>query len=353
MARRARERARALDPEAIATVGLGATASLASDRPKKGDHRCHIAVATGDGIEVTSIVLDKGRRDRAAEEDVVARAIVIVLARACGVETPATGACSGSGDRLVEGHRPAPDPLAPLLAGSIDRLTVIPRRSARARRASPSRGPGRLVQSAARRPPRHGPRRVAHPRDSGGLRAVGHQRRQAGPQRGRGDPPAAAVRVATRRRADPRADVSREGPALPRNDLRGRHRHRRAHRPAALLRQERGGDARGARRDRQPAAAASWWPGAWTARGDSPPSPRRPSRPSTAHSSRRFPRRSSATISRPPICVAVDPGAEVASPTPARAGRPQVTRYRRARSAARHRYQLAPSPPFTATTCAS
>ena len=46
MARRARERVRTLAPEATTAVGLGATASLASDRPKKGEHRCHIAVAT-------------------------------------------------------------------------------------------------------------------------------------------------------------------------------------------------------------------------------------------------------------------------------------------------------------------
>src|SRR5262249_8541076 len=52
---RARERVRAIAPEATAAVGLGATASLASDRPKKGEHRCHIAVATEGGIHVTSI----------------------------------------------------------------------------------------------------------------------------------------------------------------------------------------------------------------------------------------------------------------------------------------------------------
>src|SRR5262245_5647753 len=36
MARRARERVRALAPDAAVAVGLGATASLVSDRPKKG-----------------------------------------------------------------------------------------------------------------------------------------------------------------------------------------------------------------------------------------------------------------------------------------------------------------------------
>jgi len=126
MARRARERARSLISEAPATVGLGATASLASDRPKKGEHRCHIAVDTGEGVDVTSIVLDKDRRDRAAEEDIVARAIVIALARACEVAAPSTGSLLDTGDRLTEAHRPSSDPLVALLAGAIDRLTACP-----------------------------------------------------------------------------------------------------------------------------------------------------------------------------------------------------------------------------------
>jgi nicotinamide mononucleotide (NMN) deamidase PncC len=123
MARRARERARALASEAAATVGLGATASLASDRPKKGDHRCHIAVATEQGLDVTSIVLEKDRRDRGTEEDVVARVIVTVLARACGIAAPSTASLLDLGDRLTEGQRPPPNLLAQLLAGTVDRLT--------------------------------------------------------------------------------------------------------------------------------------------------------------------------------------------------------------------------------------
>ena len=126
MAWRARERVRTLLPEAMAIAGVGATASLASDRPKKGEHRCHIAVATDEGVDVTSIVLEKDRRARAAEEDVVARAIVIALARACGGPAPSTASVLEPGDHLAESHRPSPNPLALLLAGAIDRLTAFP-----------------------------------------------------------------------------------------------------------------------------------------------------------------------------------------------------------------------------------
>jgi nicotinamide mononucleotide (NMN) deamidase PncC len=123
MARRARERALALAPEAVATVGLGATASLASDRPKKGDHRCYIAVATEQGLDVTSIVLEKDRRDRGTEEDIVARVIVTVLTRACGITAPSTASLLDVGDLLTESHGPPPDLLDQLLAGTIERLT--------------------------------------------------------------------------------------------------------------------------------------------------------------------------------------------------------------------------------------
>jgi hypothetical protein len=69
-------------------VGLGATAALVSDRPRRGEHRFHIAFANAAGIAHCTGVLAKGRRDRAAEEDLVSRAIVLWLARACGIAAP-------------------------------------------------------------------------------------------------------------------------------------------------------------------------------------------------------------------------------------------------------------------------
>src|SRR4051812_47343200 len=44
-------------------VGLGATAALVSDRPRKGEHRFHIAFANAAGIAHCTGVLAKGRRD--------------------------------------------------------------------------------------------------------------------------------------------------------------------------------------------------------------------------------------------------------------------------------------------------
>src|SRR5205085_6963092 len=92
MAQSARARAGRLVAAGTHLVGLGATAALVSDRPRRGEHRFHIAFANSAGPNSTgahcACVLAKGRRDRAAEEDLVSRAIVLWLARGCGVAAP-------------------------------------------------------------------------------------------------------------------------------------------------------------------------------------------------------------------------------------------------------------------------
>lgn len=132
MARRAHERAAALAPAGAPLVGLGATASLVSDRPKQGDHRCHIAVSTGDAVAACSMVLAKGRRDRAAEEDLVARAVVLWLARGCGVPAASPRVLLDADERHAESATAgdpgaaAGDAIDRLVAGRLDRLTAWP-----------------------------------------------------------------------------------------------------------------------------------------------------------------------------------------------------------------------------------
>jgi hypothetical protein len=126
MARRARERAVMFAPAGTRHVGLGATAALVTDRPRQGEHRGHIAVATASGITVHSIVLAKGRRDRAAEEDLVARAIVLCLAAGCGIDAPSPSTLLETTERYTEQTLATSDPIDRLVAGSIDRVTVWP-----------------------------------------------------------------------------------------------------------------------------------------------------------------------------------------------------------------------------------
>ena len=74
------------ESETVPVVGLACTAALATDRPKKGEHRAHIGLTTSEGTTVSSIILRKGARDRAGEEQLVSDLIVSILAEACGLE---------------------------------------------------------------------------------------------------------------------------------------------------------------------------------------------------------------------------------------------------------------------------
>jgi hypothetical protein len=81
LAVRSRERAAFLAPGECG-VGIGCTASLRSDRPKRGEHRVHVAAATESEIVVQSLTLAKEQRDREGEESVVARLLLNTLAEA-------------------------------------------------------------------------------------------------------------------------------------------------------------------------------------------------------------------------------------------------------------------------------
>jgi hypothetical protein len=126
MAGAARQRAARLAPAGTDLVGLGATAALVSDRPRRGEHRFHIAYADTAGIAHCTCVMAKGRRDRAAEEDLVSRAIVLWLARACGIAAPSPRSLIDADEHYAETVVAAADTIDQLLAGELDRVTVQP-----------------------------------------------------------------------------------------------------------------------------------------------------------------------------------------------------------------------------------
>ncbi|MBV8753463.1 MAG: hypothetical protein JO328_11460 [Hyphomicrobiales bacterium] len=126
MARSARARATRLAPHDIDAVGLGATAALVSDRPRQGEHRFHIAFADSARIGHCTGVMAKGRRDRAAEEDVVSRAIMLWLALACGVVAPSPRCLLDGDESFAETAVANVHILDRLLAGELDRITAQP-----------------------------------------------------------------------------------------------------------------------------------------------------------------------------------------------------------------------------------
>lgn len=126
LARTARNRAAKLAPDASDLVGLGATAALVSDRPRRGEHRYHAAFVNSAGVAHCTAVLAKGRRDRAAEEDLVARSIILWLAKACGVAAPSPASLLDADEHFAETDIAAGDAIDRLIGGSFDRVTVQP-----------------------------------------------------------------------------------------------------------------------------------------------------------------------------------------------------------------------------------
>src|SRR5262245_55034383 len=67
-------------PNKVAAIGVGCTASLASDRPKRGAHRVHAAVQTAAFTATHSLELIKNRRSRGEEEQLAAAIVLNAVA---------------------------------------------------------------------------------------------------------------------------------------------------------------------------------------------------------------------------------------------------------------------------------
>lgn len=85
LAGRALTRAQWLEDEERPVLGVACTATIATNRPKKGEHRAHIAIWQPKRVTRYSLYLEKGKRDREGEEDTVSRVILNGLADACGL----------------------------------------------------------------------------------------------------------------------------------------------------------------------------------------------------------------------------------------------------------------------------
>ena len=86
MARAARRRAERLAGRGEAVAGVGCTAGIATDRPKRGGHRCYVAACSADGVTTYGLRFVKGLRDRDGEDELVSR--LVLRAAAEGVGAP-------------------------------------------------------------------------------------------------------------------------------------------------------------------------------------------------------------------------------------------------------------------------
>ena len=124
LAHRAALRARALAPEGVAVIGVGCTATIATDRRKRGEHRAFVAVEGALGRHSSALTLRKGERDRDAEERLVSTLVVHAAASGCGVLHRRRLALR-EGEALEETFEPAA-PLAELLAGRREHVALTP-----------------------------------------------------------------------------------------------------------------------------------------------------------------------------------------------------------------------------------
>ena len=82
LARAAYFRAVKLREDRTPVFGVACTATIATDRPKRGDHRCHVCVYGATGWKSASLTFVKGLRSRDGEDEVVSRLILNSIAEA-------------------------------------------------------------------------------------------------------------------------------------------------------------------------------------------------------------------------------------------------------------------------------
>jgi nicotinamide mononucleotide (NMN) deamidase PncC len=125
MAARAYRRAMRLADGAVPCLGVACTATIATDRAKRGEHRVWVAVQDSRACRAYGLTLEKGARDRHGEETVVSQVLLRALLRACGIVADSPLDLLAD-ERVEETSVAADDPLARLLDGSARTVTVAP-----------------------------------------------------------------------------------------------------------------------------------------------------------------------------------------------------------------------------------
>ncbi|MBN1851358.1 MAG: hypothetical protein JW829_01490 [Pirellulales bacterium] len=155
---RARHLAPDVDPHIL--IGIGCTASLASNRPKRGPHRVHVAWQSAERTVVESMEPKQIARGRIGEEQLAAEMVLKAIAEAVGVEAEfpqatrhqvATDAgetpwmpgewCLAFGEEIVRHEQTAPLEWTELLIGARDQILiqqVVPPNLGLATRVQPS-----------------------------------------------------------------------------------------------------------------------------------------------------------------------------------------------------------------------
>jgi hypothetical protein len=106
-------------------VGIGCTATIATDYAKRGNHGCRVCVVERTRCSQYAITLQKEARARHEEEVLVSRLVLQGLARACGLE-PTLALQLRETEALKTASEAYIDPLDSLLAGKVNTVTMRP-----------------------------------------------------------------------------------------------------------------------------------------------------------------------------------------------------------------------------------
>ena len=155
LARRAFRRASKLAGPHTPVAGLGCTATIATDRLKRGEHRCALTVCEAQGLTTYTLSMVKGLRSRYEEEYLVSLLILKAVADVCGVDDFPPFPLRDS-EGLVS-QTETVDLLARLTAGELDWVVIWPD----GRLATGDQWPNLALLSGAFNPLHEGHRQLA------------------------------------------------------------------------------------------------------------------------------------------------------------------------------------------------
>ena len=125
MATRAYQRGLRLGTGAAPIIGIGCTATIATDYNKRGNHGCRISVVDKTSLSQYSITFDKGARNRLDEETLVSKIVLNGLAKASRT-TPLLPLSLRKDEILTTTTVESADPIEKLLSGKADIVKVRP-----------------------------------------------------------------------------------------------------------------------------------------------------------------------------------------------------------------------------------
>ena len=123
MAKACYQRALKLRESNLPVLGVACTATLVTDRIKRGDHRCSLSIWSANQVINCDLILDKGKRDRRGEEKLVSRLLLQLLSQGMDIESKLEIGFSDmeSPEFEILNHG---SPVARLLSGEVNTVLV-------------------------------------------------------------------------------------------------------------------------------------------------------------------------------------------------------------------------------------